>query len=170
MKQKVHGAQKGFTLIELLIVITIIGILAAALLPNVFGATAKARDAARLADLNQMVTAIESYNGDSSAYPLATDIYGGALAKYFQGGKVVTDPSSLIVVSNGTPGQYFYCKVAPNTFGVTYVVAAKLENPTGKANGLSSNLGGLCTGNDAGDTTKVASTSSTANDVYFLAK
>ena len=60
---------KGYTLIELLIVITIIGILAVALLPSVLGAPARARDAARKADINNIIAALETYNSDHQQYP-----------------------------------------------------------------------------------------------------
>ena len=63
--------QKGFTLIELLIVIVIIGILAVALLPKILGAPARARDAARKADLNQILTGVEVYYNDNLKYPAA---------------------------------------------------------------------------------------------------
>ncbi len=63
---------RAFTLIELLIVITIIGILAVALVPRLIAGTGKARDAARQADLQQIATALELYNSDNGGYPAAT--------------------------------------------------------------------------------------------------
>lgn len=45
----------------MLIVIVIIGILAAALIPRLTGAQAKARNTARKADLSQINTAIMAY-------------------------------------------------------------------------------------------------------------
>jgi len=61
--------KKGFTLIEMLIVIVIIGILASALIPRLNNMQARARDAARKADLNQLGTAITAYFTDFGQYP-----------------------------------------------------------------------------------------------------
>lgn len=61
--------KKGFTLIELLIVVSIIGILAVALIPSLTDAPARARDAGRKAAVNEVVAAVESYNIDNGNYP-----------------------------------------------------------------------------------------------------
>jgi len=66
---------KGFTLIELLIVIAIIGILAVAFLPSVLNAPAKGRDAARIAAVQKIQSALLNYNLEGKAYP-ATDAAG----------------------------------------------------------------------------------------------
>lgn len=60
---------RAFTLIELLIVITIIGILAVALIPRLTGGPARARDAQRKSDMQQISTALEFYNTDNNGYP-----------------------------------------------------------------------------------------------------
>lgn len=68
----VYRKTKGFTLIELLIVITIIGILATAILASFGAAQAKARDGRRKSDLAQLKRAMELAKGDckgSGYYP-----------------------------------------------------------------------------------------------------
>jgi len=61
--------QKGFTLVELLVVIAIIGILATLLLLQLGVARQRARDAARIAHINQVRTAVEMYFDDAGSYP-----------------------------------------------------------------------------------------------------
>ncbi|OGE74058.1 MAG: hypothetical protein A3I07_01240 [Candidatus Doudnabacteria bacterium RIFCSPLOWO2_02_FULL_42_9] len=60
---------KGFTLIELLVTVAIIGILAAVVLVNLNSARQKSRDARRLADIRQIITALEIFYNDNSGYP-----------------------------------------------------------------------------------------------------
>ena len=61
--------KKWFTLIEMLIVIVIIGVLASALIPRLWSARGKANDVARKADLQQVATAIISYQIDQNKFP-----------------------------------------------------------------------------------------------------
>ena len=79
--------QTGFTLIELLVVIAIIGLLASIVLLALNSARSKSRDAKRIADMQQMASALELYYNDNNAYPTATGqstaagvaLYGDAL-------------------------------------------------------------------------------------------
>ena len=60
---------KGFTLIEMLIVITIIALLASLILVGMGGARAKTRDSRRIADLHNVMNALELYYSSNSQYP-----------------------------------------------------------------------------------------------------
>lgn len=61
--------QKGFTLIEILIVISIIAILAAAIIPNFIGFDVEARIAATQANLNSLRTRINLFRAKEGKYP-----------------------------------------------------------------------------------------------------
>ncbi len=65
--------QKSFTLIELLVVIAIIGLIAAIIMVGVSGTQAKARDAKRQVELDQVRKALEFYYTSEGKYPTTSD-------------------------------------------------------------------------------------------------
>ena len=110
-------------MVELLVVIAIIGTLATLLLLQLGVARAKARDAKRIADINQLRSAIELYFDDNNgSYP--DDITIGNLQDYLSAPSVPTDP----LTGNG----YFYA-IDPPTSPVRFHLYAELE---GSNNGL----------------------------------
>ena len=60
---------RGFTLIEIMVVITILGILAALIVPRVVGRTDDARIAAARQDIASIMQALKLYRLDNGRYP-----------------------------------------------------------------------------------------------------
>ena len=67
--------QKAFTLIELLVVIAVIGLLASVVLVAMNNSRAKARDAKRIAEKKQAVTAFNLYYNDNGKWPLTVSSF-----------------------------------------------------------------------------------------------
>jgi len=77
---RLRDGDDGFSLIELLIVMTIIGILATAAVPQLFDATQRAEEAVLRRDLFIMRDAIDQFYADRGEYPqrlndLSTNAY-----------------------------------------------------------------------------------------------
>ena len=125
-------SRRAFTLIELLIVITIIGVLAVALIPKIAGAPGRARDAQRKTDLNTIAIALESYYADFGSYP-DDDLDGACLntltsmAGYFNASDIPNDPVSTNTIGSCT-GDYFYRSLDTTTVPQHYLISANLEN------------------------------------------
>jgi len=129
--------RKAFTLIELLIVVAIIGILAVALVPRLFGQQGRARDAARQADLNQLQTALELYADDNGGlYP--SESGGACVHKDLVtelGPYMASIPQDPLAGNGWAPGMaglpcspdggYTYISY---TGATSYILIARLEN------------------------------------------
>jgi general secretion pathway protein G len=59
----------AFTLVEMLLVVTIIGILAALVIPKIVGRSEQARATAAHADLSSIKTALDAFEVDNGFYP-----------------------------------------------------------------------------------------------------
>lgn len=130
----------GFTLIELLVVISIIGALAALLLPNFMGARERARDAQRKSDLKQIAKALEGYKLDNLAYPTSIPANCNALSSgsntYMQ--KIPVDPNSTCAA----PTAYAYTSPV-GTDSKKFTLCACLENKADSDNNIVSSCTGI---------------------------
>ncbi len=72
---------RGFTLIEIMVVITILGILAALIVPRVVGRTDDARVAAAKQDIASIMQALKLYRLDNGAYPTTEQGLKALIAK-----------------------------------------------------------------------------------------
>ena len=129
--------QRSFTLIELLVVIAIIGVLAAMVMPNLIQARAKARDARRLSDLDQLQKAMKLYFNDHHHYPVwesgcldeaSNPLIAGTTSSpaFFTSLYLAKPPKDPL------PNKYCYYYKSDSTGG-NFKIAAYLEKDTEKA-------------------------------------
>jgi len=130
----------GFTLIELLVVIAIIGLLATIVMVSLNTARAKSRDAKRLADLKNLMTALEMYYDKHGDYPVSSIVgncdgsadFNTALAALVSENFLTTLPSDP---KGNWPFCYFYEKPAayshcPGASSHDYLIIFSTEKNT----------------------------------------
>jgi len=70
-RRRAPRGARGFTLIELIVVVTILGIMAALIVPRIVGRTDDARVAAAKQDIATLMQALKLYRLDNGRYPTA---------------------------------------------------------------------------------------------------
>ncbi len=125
--------QKGFTLIELLVVIAIIGLLSTLAVISLNNARAKSRDSKRVADVKQMMTALELYFNDFNGYPnYITDT--NFTGRYMQALPTVANPQDGTCSTANNNYTANYAITGPGPF-TTYSITYCLGNTTGGLQG-----------------------------------
>lgn len=151
LKSEISNFRNGFSLVELMVVIAIIGLVSAAGVGSVGIIQKNSRDTQRIADLNNLKSAIQQYYADQQRYPntLATELTTGSALTNCSG--TATTPPCTVTKTylSKTPidpmgGAYFYRPVISSTqlndsCGIVgglevgkchyYILCAKLESP-----------------------------------------
>lgn len=124
------ACQRGFTLIELMVVMIILGLLAALVVPKMFGKLETAKTNAAYAQIELFGTALDSYRLDVGKYPSSSEGLESLISPvsgaeewngpYLRKNEIPLDPwgNPYIYESPGTHGDYdLYSLGADNSEG-----------------------------------------------------
>ncbi|OGC84960.1 hypothetical protein A3F55_03015 [Candidatus Adlerbacteria bacterium RIFCSPHIGHO2_12_FULL_53_18] len=112
--------KKGFTLVELLVVISIIGILSGIVIVGLDNAREAARDAKRVADIQNIQVALTLYYADNNRYP--TNIYSTS--------PVGLAPTYMSTVPKDSGAEYKYTAIhSPNSAPPSTSTNCSLNTP-----------------------------------------
>lgn len=129
-----HKSSRGFTLIELLVVISIIALLASVVLVAINNARTKARNAKRVADVNQISKALELFYNYCANYPALPPATSGVRIDKTESLYTGTDPScgstDQIFGANGVLPKGGFGAVHAPSGGETIFVTHFLDAPT----------------------------------------
>jgi general secretion pathway protein G len=109
IKRNQTKRRQGFTLVEMLLVVTIIGILAALVIPRIAGTSEDARKKAAYTDIHSGIkTALDHFEIDNGYYPRTLNdlIVAPGDAKQWHG--PYFDPAQLPIDPWGNPYVYYY--------------------------------------------------------------
>lgn len=118
----------GFTIVELLIVIVIIGILAAITIVAYNGMQGRARDSARVSDMETIKKSLELFYVDHGYYPNVAQVKDATFRQ-----DSLQLPNS-VVTAPGTTNKIGYCwSTSPNNY--CYVARRPPGSPAGDCTG-----------------------------------
>lgn len=125
--RRAHDRSRGFTLIELLVVVTIVGLLAAILVPAIVGAVNSAKHARVMRQVSDLEGAIKRYLAEYGKMPVPAGDNGGP-DKLYVGAEQAAIVEILINSTDDTklnPREIVFLDLDPNAFGVKTVGAMK---------------------------------------------